>query len=80
MQNKFGITQVVKRYAIANNRYLDDYNPNQPNNYIIYADVNNLYGYAMNCFLPYSGFEWYNEDLDMLDVPDDSEVGYTYLM
>ena len=31
-----GISMVCKRYAKANNRYLDTYDPDKPNVYILY--------------------------------------------
>ena len=75
-----GISMVSKRYAKANNKYLKDYNPDKPSNYIMYLDANNLYGWAMSQCLPVSNFEWV-EDLDYLkriiyDHPEDSDKGY----
>ena len=52
-----GISMVSKRYAKANNP-LTDYDPKKENNYIMYYDANNLYGWAMSQPLPYSGFKW----------------------
>ena len=40
----------------------ETYNPSQPSNFIIYLDVNNLYGRAMSQLLPTHGFEWMTED------------------
>ena len=54
-----GITQAVKRYAKANNKYLNDlYNPDEENIYLYYLDGNNLYGWAMVQKLPTHGFSW----------------------
>ena len=40
-----GITQVVKRYAKANYKYMKDlYNPDEKSMYLQYPDGNNLYG------------------------------------
>ena len=40
-----GITQAVKRYAKANNKYMKDlYNPDELSIYLQYLDANNLYG------------------------------------
>ena len=52
------ISIVSKRHAKANNPHTADYNPENENNYIMYYDANNLYGWAMNQPLPYSGFKW----------------------
>ena len=53
-----GISMVSKRYAKANNPHVADYNPNEENNFLMYYDANNLYGWAMSQPLPYSGFKW----------------------
>ena len=29
--------------------------------YITYLDANSFYGWAMNQYLPYSGFKWLNQ-------------------
>ena len=54
-----GITQVVCKYASANNKYMGDkFNPNEDTTYLQYLDVNNLYGWAMSQPLPTGGFKW----------------------
>ena len=56
-----GITQAVKRYAKANNKYMKDlYNPDELSIYLQYVDANNLYGWAMINNLPTHGFKWKN--------------------
>ena len=57
-----GITQVVHRYAAANNKYMDNYNPSNPSSYVQYLDANNLYGWAMSQSLLTGGFKWVNVD------------------
>ena len=43
-----GITQAVKRYARANNKYMKDLcNPDEKSIYLQYLDANNLYGWAV---------------------------------
>ena len=43
-----GITQVVRKYALANNKYVGDkFNPNEDTTYLQYLDTNNLYCWAM---------------------------------
>ena len=54
-----GITQVVGKYAAANNPYMGDkFNPNEDITYRQYLDMNNLYGWAMSQPLPTGEFKW----------------------
>ena len=54
-----GITQVVKRYARTNNKYMKGlYNPEKESIYLQYLDASNLYGWAMVQNLPTHGFLW----------------------
>ena len=54
-----GITQVVRKYAAANNPYMGDkFNPNEDTTYLQYLDANNLYGWAMSQPLLTGGFRW----------------------
>ena len=52
-----GICHSIHRYAKANNRYMKNYNNEEPS-YILYLDANNLYGWAMSKKLPVNGFKW----------------------
>ena len=52
-----GLTQVVKRHAIANKRYIKGYHANKKSIFLKYLDANNLYGYPMIKKLPLNGFE-----------------------
>ena len=53
-----GISYISNRCSKGNNKYLKSYDSKQESKYIIYSNVNNLYGYAMSKFLPTSGFKW----------------------
>ena len=53
-----GISYINKRYSKANNKYCPDYDDKNTENYIIYLDMNKLYGHAMSQYLPYRGFKW----------------------
>ena len=54
-----GTTQVVRKYASANNKYMGDrFNPKFESSYLQYLDTNNLYGWAMSQPLPAGGFKW----------------------
>ena len=54
-----GVTQAVRKYASANNKYMGDkFNPNEDTTYLQYLDANNLHGWAMSQPLPTGGFKW----------------------
>ena len=42
-----GLTQVTKKHAVANNKYLPDYDSTKKSVFLQYLIANNLYGYAM---------------------------------
>ncbi|XP_039296247.1 uncharacterized protein LOC120355032 isoform X2 [Nilaparvata lugens] len=74
-----GISVVPKRYAKANNRYMSNFNINEPETYIIYWDCNNLYAVGMSGNLPHSKFEWMSErEIEEFDPQKitDSSLGY----
>ena len=54
-----GITQAVRKYTSANNKYMGDkFNPNEDTTYLQYLDTNNLYVWAMSQLLLTGGFKW----------------------
>ena len=54
-----GITQAVRKYAVANNKYMGDkFDAKSESSYLQYLDANNLYGWAMSQPLPAGGFRW----------------------
>ena len=55
---------VSKRHAKANNPHTVDYDSEKDNNYIMYYDANNLYGWAMSQPLPFSNFKWKQKRAD----------------
>ena len=46
-----GITYIDKRYAKANNKYLNDYDATKSSTFITYLDMNDLYDWAMSEYL-----------------------------
>ena len=53
-----GISYIAHRHAVANNKYMKNYDESLDSSYIMYLDANNLYGWAMSRPLPYGGFQW----------------------
>ena len=53
-----GISYINKRYSKANNENCPNYDKEKPEIHSDYLDINNLYGDAMNEYLPYGGFKW----------------------
>ncbi|XP_011868924.1 PREDICTED: uncharacterized protein LOC105562574, partial [Vollenhovia emeryi] len=75
-----GGCQCSHRYARANNKYLPSHDPLEASTYLMYYDVNNLYGWAMRESLPYAQFQWVDdvnaESLDIMAVTANSDIGY----
>ena len=53
-----GVSMISTRQGVANNKYMEEYDPSLPSKYITYLDANNLYGWAMSKKLPTHGFRW----------------------
>ena len=62
-----GLSYIAKRYAKANNKYMNDYDPKKPPTFITQLDINNLHGWAKSEYLPYGSFKWL-KNVDMFDV------------
>ncbi|XP_029673716.1 uncharacterized protein LOC115241896 [Formica exsecta] len=69
---------MFRRYARASNKYTPSYDPSKPLSYMMYFDVNNLYGWAMCQPLPYAEFRWVDDisDFDVSAIASDSPIGY----
>ena len=73
-----GISYIAKRYATANNKEMNGFNPKRPLTFISHLDMNNLYGWAMSKYLPYEGFEWLKnaDKFDVTSINEKSPIGY----
>ena len=73
-----GLSYIAKRYAKANNKYMNDYDPKKPSKLITYLDMNNLHGWAMSEYLPYGEFKWLKivDEFDVNSVSEKSPIGY----
>ncbi|KAK3754327.1 hypothetical protein QZH41_017838 [Actinostola sp. cb2023] len=74
--------QTARRGPYHTSIYRDGYDPEQHNNYLMYLDANNLYGWAMSQALPVNNFGWLTEQeatelqQDLMTLPDDGTEGY----
>ena len=73
-----GISYIAERYAKANNKYMNDYDPKTLSTLISYLDMNNLYGWAMRGYLPYERFKWLKnvDKFDVMSINEKSPIGY----
>lgn len=73
-----GLSQCSNRYAQANNKYMKSYDPSKSSSYLMYFDINNLYGFAMAQPLPYKDFRWVDDvtNFNFMDIALDSPTGY----
>ena len=56
-----GISYIAKKFSKGNNKYMQFHDNSKSSKYIAYLDPNNLYGWAMSQYLPYSGFKQFNK-------------------
>ena len=73
-----GISYIAKRYAKANNKYMNDYDPINQSKFISYLDRNNWYGWAMSEYLPYEVFKWLKnvDEFNVMLISEKSPIGY----
>ena len=75
-----GISYIAKRYSKANNKYMECYERSKESKYITYLDANNLDGWALSQYLPYSRFKWLKQkeirDFCLNFISENSPLGY----
>ena len=73
-----GISYIAKRYAKANNKYINNYAPKKQSIFISYLDMKNLYGWTMKEYLPCEGFKWIKnlDGFNVLSISEKSLIGY----
>ena len=74
------ISYIDKRHSKANNKYMKSYDTSEENQFILYLDANNLYGWAMSQYLPYSRYKWLGKKeisyFCLNFISENSSVGY----
>lgn len=77
-----GMSQCSNRHAIANNKYMESFDPKKAISFLLYLDANNLYGWAMSQKLPYGSFQWLtNSEIEKINIKalkTDSSYGYIF--
>ena len=75
-----GISYIAKAHSKANNKYMKYYDSGKESKYITYLDGNNLYGWAMSQYLPYSEFKCLNKkDINRIclnSIEENNSIGY----
>ena len=75
-----GLSQCSLRKATAHNQYTHPGEKVFDPSYLLYLDVNNLYGWAMCQKLPMGEYEWLTGDalntFDVLNTDTDQDYGY----
>ena len=72
-----GFSCAIRKFVKANNKFVNGFRSDLPSTYIMYYDVNNLYGGVMEKSFPYRGFRWV-KDPQSFDIFEnkDRRVGY----
>jgi len=75
-----GIAAISKRYASANNKYVEGYNDSEESHYITYLDANSLYATAQSEPLPVGNFSFLDEieiqKFSLDSIAADTSIGY----
>lgn len=70
-----GMSFSCTREIHANNKYMNDYNPNIESSYIQYLDMNSLYPSAMVMKMPVGDFKFEENSFDWMNLDDNAERG-----
>ena len=76
-----GMCQSAHKYANANSKYMKNYDKSIGSSYLIYLDVNNLYGWAISQKVPINDFKWvtnlsrFNENF-IKSYNENSDIGH----
>ena len=74
-----GISMISRRRAEAKNKYISGCEEEEDPTFLMYLDMNNLYGIAMQQKLPVSGFRWMTpkeiQEFDIYSIHDEAEDG-----
>ena len=70
-----GMCHAIYRYAKANNKYMKNYDKNTASPFLIYLDVNNLFGWGMSQKLPVGNFKWIKK-VDLSNLNEDFIKSY----
>jgi len=75
-----GVSMISHRSSTANNPLVEGFDESQPQKYILYLDMNNLYGFSMKQYLPQSDFRFLSDEeislLSIDEVGDEASTGY----
>ena len=73
-----GNSYIAKKYSKANNEYLNDHDPKKPSTFTSYLDMNNLYDWGMNEYLPWGRFKRLKniDKFDITSISEKSPIGY----
>ena len=55
---------------------MNDYDPKHLSTFVSYLDINNLYGWVMNEYLPYERFKWLGnvDEFDVMSINEKSII------
>ena len=75
---KGGISYIAKTYSKWNYKCKACFDPTKLSKHISHLDMNNLYGWTMSEYLPYSGFKSLKnvDDFDVNSISKNSSTGY----